>query len=183
KRDTNIIHIFDTNRGKLKEYKEKEIVANYIVDKDAHGEFFNGLSELLEYRFNELLRIQDMDGEKAGEEFIQGEQKHFIFIQNIGDFGNGLPTEIVKKLVYILDNNSKLGIHFIISGTSNNFGQNYSDFTNRVKQINSGIVIAGYNEQSIVKMDNVNMYSPKLDVGDAYFVDNGRATRIRMPKH
>ncbi|MEG7763313.1 hypothetical protein, partial [Listeria monocytogenes] len=41
KRDTNIIHIFDTNRGKLKEYKEKEIVANYIVDKDAHGEFFN----------------------------------------------------------------------------------------------------------------------------------------------
>lgn len=183
KRDTNIIHIFDTNRGKLKEYKEKEIVANYIVDKDAYGEFFNGLSELLEYRFNELLRIQDMDGEKAGEEFIQGEQKHFIFIQNIGDFGNGLPTEIVKKLVYILDNNSKLGIHFIISGTSNNFGQNYSDFTNRVKQINSGIVIAGYNEQSIVKMDNVNMYSPKLDVGDAYFVDNGRATRIRMPKH
>ncbi|MGP2481169.1 hypothetical protein ACTUM2_15230, partial [Listeria monocytogenes] len=81
-----------------------------------------------------------------GEEFIQGEQKHFIFIQNIGDFGNGLPTEIVKKLVYILDNNSKLWIHFIISGTSNNFGQNYSDFTNRVKQINSGIVIAGYNE-------------------------------------
>ncbi|MBC1667862.1 type VII secretion protein EssC, partial [Listeria welshimeri] len=179
----HVVHIFDTNRGKLKEYREKEIVANYIVDKVAYEEFFNGLSELLEYRFNELIKIQDKEGEKAGAEFIQGEQKHFIFIQNIGDFGSGLSSELVNKLVYILDNNSKLGIHFIISGTSNNFGQNYSDFTNRVKQINSGIIIAGYNEQSIVKMDNINMYSPKLDSGDAYFVDNGRATRIKMPKH
>ncbi|WP_202976164.1 type VII secretion protein EssC [Carnobacterium divergens] len=161
-------HILDNTRGKLSMYKENESTLNYITDKENYEQFFIDLKNELDDRV--------ADRKNDEEEFSQ----HLILIQDIDTLFSTVDTELVKLIIYIFDHAPRVNIQFIIVGKENQLS-GYSDLVKRVKQIPTGLIFANYGEQNVIKIENINMRTPKLPKGAGYFVTDSIGQSVKIP--
>lgn len=161
-------HILDNTRGKLSMYKENKSTLNYITDKENYEQFFIDLKNELDDRV--------ADRKNDEEEFSQ----HLILIQDIDTLFSTVDTELVKLIIYIFDHAPRVNIQFIIVGKENQLS-GYSDLVKRVKQIPTGLIFANYGEQNVIKIENINMRTPKLPKGAGYFVTDSIGQSVKIP--
>ncbi|RDW16461.1 type VII secretion protein EssC [Oceanobacillus arenosus] len=174
--DVGLVDNASVTFGKYKEY-----VDIYADGATALEEFVERVQNLFEARQDAIREVQNTaHGQATISKFTKEIRPMIVLVTDVSYVIETLSLTAQTTFAKLIENGSRMGIHFIIGAVHSSIDRLYDDITQMVKKQKNGVVIGRVSDQNILEVVNRPYREKGLLPYEAYYIQHGKAEKIKI---
>ncbi|CDQ40394.1 type VII secretion protein EssC [Virgibacillus salexigens] len=159
----------------------KENTDMYAHDATSMEDVTERLQKLFEAREDAFREVQDNhEGYATVNDFLKDVRPMVVLITDVSVVIDSLSITTQTTFAKLIENGSRMGIHFIIGAVHSSIDRLYDDITQMVKKQKHGVLMARIMDQNILEVANRPYREKALQAYEAYYIQQGKAEKIKI---
>jgi S-DNA-T family DNA segregation ATPase FtsK/SpoIIIE len=159
----------------------KDAATQYVSNREEMQEVSSELRNVWKRREDAFIDIQkERNGQLSIYEFKKQLRPVVVVITDVPFITSIMNTTIEDSLGELIENGHRMGIHFIISGTSGLLGRAYDKVNQAVKKQKTGILLTKVADQGLFDISNRPYKEKNLQPYEGYFIQHNFALKIKL---